>query len=63
MHDLEQLVHCSTHIEFITSLPGQIPDIDSPDKLSDQNIVAGTLKVVIPPIKETSEKGVFKSKR
>ena len=37
------------YIRFITSLPGQFQDIHSPDKLSDHNIVAGTLKVVIPP--------------
>ena len=34
---------------IITSLPGQFVDIHSPDRLSDHDIVSGTLKVVIPP--------------
>ena len=33
---------------LLTSLPGQFQDICSPDKRSDHDIVAGTLKVVIP---------------
>ena len=37
---------------LLTSLPGQFQDIHSPDKLSDHDIIAGTLKVVIPPIKK-----------
>ena len=41
---------------LLTSLPGQFQDIDSPDKLSDRDIVAGTLKVVIPPIKKPRRK-------
>ena len=36
---------------IITSLPGQFVDIHSPDRLIDHGIVSGTLKVVIPPIK------------
>ena len=36
------LIHC---------VPGQFVDIHSPDRLSDHDIVSGTLKVVIPPIK------------
>ena len=34
----------------------QFQDIHSPDKLSDLDIVAGTLKVVIPPIKKPRRK-------
>ena len=48
---------------LLISLPGQFQDIHSPYKLSDHDIVAGTLTVVIPPIIETSEKGVFISER
>ena len=40
----------------ITSLPGQFVDIHSPDRLSDHDIVSGTLKVVIPPIKKPKRK-------
>ena len=66
-HDLEQLVHFSIREKntldiLLTSLPGQFQDIHSPDKLSDHDIVAGTLTVVIPH-RETSEKGVFISER
>ena len=67
-HGLEQLVHFPTREKntldlLLTSLPGQFQDIHSPDKLSNHDIVAGTLKVVIAPHQETSEKGVFISKR
>ena len=68
-HGLEQLVHFPTREKkntldlLLTSLPGQFQDIHSLDKLGDHYIVAGTLKVVIPPHKETSEKGVFISER
>ena len=47
---------------IITSLPGQFVDIHSPDRLSDHDIVSGTLKVVIPspppppPIKNPKRK-------
>ena len=41
---------------IITSLPGQFVDIHSPDRLSDHDIVSGTLKVVIPPIKTPKRK-------
>ena len=37
---------------LLTSLPGQFQDIHSPVKLSDHDIIAGTLKVVITPIKK-----------
>ena len=51
---LEQLLHFpasekNTLDLLLTFLPGQFQDIHSPDKLSDHDIVAGTLKVVIPP--------------
>ena len=41
---------------ILTSLPGQFQDIHSPDKLSDHDIVAGTLKVVITHIKKPLRK-------
>ena len=55
-YGLEQLVHFPTRERntldlIITSLPGQFVDIHSPDRLSDHDIVSGTLRVVIPPIK------------
>ena len=34
---------------LLTSLPGQFQDIHSLDKFIDHDIVAGTLKVAIPP--------------
>ena len=52
-----------------TSLPGQFQDIHSPDKLSDHDIVSGTLKFIIPPIKKARrkvylyQKGDFESMR
>ena len=67
-HGLEQLVHFPTREKntlalILTSLPGQFQEIHFPDKLSDHDVVSGTLKVCIPPKKETSEEGVFVSKR
>ena len=60
-HGLEQLVHFPTREKYtldllLTYLPGQFQDIHSPDKLSDYDIVAGTLKVVIPPVKKSRRK-------
>ena len=60
-HDLEQLVHFPTREKntldlLLISLPGQFQDINSPDKLSDHDIVTGTLKVVISPIKKPRRK-------
>ena len=60
-HGSEQLVHFPTREKnaldlILTSLPGHFQDIHSPDKLSDHDIVAGTLKVVIPPIKKPRRK-------
>ena len=53
---LEQLVHFPTRERntldlIITSLLGQFVDIHSPDRLSDYDIVSGTLKVVIPQLR------------
>ena len=60
-HGLEQQVYFPTREKntldlFLTSLPGQFQDIHSPDKGSDHDIVAGTLKVVPPPIKKPRRK-------
>ena len=41
---------------ILTSLPGQFQDIHSTDKLSDHDIVSGTLKVIIPPIEKPRRK-------
>ena len=62
-HHLEQLVHFPTREKntlylIITSLPSQFLDIHTPDSLSDHDIVSGTLKIVIPPIKKNSEEGI-----
>ena len=43
----------------MTSLPAQFVGIHSPDRLSHHDIVSGTLKVVIPPIKKP-RRGVFR---
>ena len=63
-HGLEQLVNFPTRERntldlILTSLPGQFVDIHSPDKLSDHDIVSGTLKIAIPPIKNLGEKCVI----
>ena len=60
-HGLEQLVQFPTREQntldlLLTSLPGQFQDIHSPDKRSDHDSVAGTLEVVIPPIKKPRRK-------
>ena len=60
-HGLEQLIHFPTREEntldlIITSIPVQFQDIHSPDKLSDHDIVAGTLKTFIPPKKKPRPK-------
>ena len=41
---------------ILTTLPGQFKDVHSPDKLSDHDIVSGTLKIFIPPIKKPQRK-------
>ena len=60
-HGLEQLVNFPTRERntldlILTSLPGQFVDIHSPDKLSDHDIVSGTLKFAIHPIKKPRRK-------
>ena len=61
-HGLEQLVSFPTRERntldlILTSLLGQFVDIHSPDKLSDHDIVSGTLKIIaIPPIKNSRRK-------
>ena len=52
-HGLEQLVNFPTRERntldlILTSLPGQFVGIHSTDKLSDHNIVSGTLKIATP---------------
>ena len=56
-HGLEQMVHFSSREKntldlILTTLPDQFQDVHSPDKLSDPNIVSGSLKIVIPQIKK-----------
>ena len=51
---LEQLVHFPTREKntldlILTSLPGQFQEIIFPDKLSDHDVVSGTLNVYISP--------------
>ena len=58
-HHLEELVHFPTREKntlglIVTSLPSL--DIQSPDRLSNHEIVSGTLKIVIPPIKKPRRK-------
>ena len=53
-HGLEQMVHFTTRENntldvILTTLPGQFQDVHSPDKLSDHDIVSGTLNIFIPP--------------
>ena len=73
-HGLKQLVHFPTREKntldlILTSLPGQFQEIHSPDKLSDHDVVSGTLKVYIIPKKKPRrkvylyQKGDFESMR
>ena len=60
-HGLEQLVHFPTREKntldlILTSLPGQFQEIHSPDKLSDHDVISGTLKIHIPPKKKPRRK-------
>ena len=60
-HGLEQMVHFPTREKntldlILTTLPGQFQDVHSPDKLSDHDIISGTLKMFIPPIKKPRRK-------
>ena len=73
-HGLEQLVHFPTREKnaldlILTSLPGQFQEIHSPDKLSDHDVISGTLKIHISPNKKPRrkvflyKKGNFESMR
>ena len=60
-HGLEQIVHFPTREKntldlILTTLPGQFQDVRSPVKLSDHDIISGTLKIFIPPIKKPRRK-------
>ena len=60
-HGLEQIGTLPTREKntldlILTTLPGQFKDVHSPDKLSDHDIVSGTLKIFIPPIKKPRRK-------
>ena len=60
-HGLEQMVHFLTREKTIldlilTNLPGQFQDVHSADKLSDHDIISGTLKIFIPLIKKPRRK-------
>ena len=60
-HGLEQMVHFPSRekntLDLIhTTLAGQFQDIHSPDKLRDHDIVSGTLKIFMPPIKKRRRK-------
>ena len=60
-HGLEQMVHFPSREKntldlILTTLPGQFQDVHSPDKLSDHDIVSGTLKIFIPSIKKPRRK-------
>ena len=55
-HGLEQMVHFPIRDLILTTLPGQFQDVHSPVKLSDHDIVSGTLKIFIPLIKKPRRK-------
>ena len=63
-HGLGQMVHFPTREKHtldlvLTTLPGQFQDVHSPDKLSDHDIVSGTLEIFKPPIKKPRRKVWF----
>ena len=43
-------------ITSLKTLPSQFLDIQSPERLIDHDIVSGSLKIVIPPIKKPRRK-------
>ena len=64
-HHLEHMVHFPTRERntldlIITYLPSQFLDIQSPDRLSDHDIVSRTLKIVIPPIQKKPRRKVYR---
>ena len=63
-HGLKQMVHFPTREKntldlILTTLPGQLKDVHSPDKLSDHDIVSGTLKIFIPPIQKLGKRCTY----
>ena len=63
-HGLEQIITLphsrKEHIGLDShTLPGQFKDVHSPDKLSDHDIVSGTLKIFIPPIRNLGERCIY----
>ena len=48
--------HTRSHNKRLNEPPGEFQDVHSPDKLSDHDIVSGTLKMFIPPIKKPRRK-------
>ena len=67
-HGLEQLVHFPTREKntlylILTSLPGQFQEIHSPDKISDHDVISGTLKIHTPPKKRNLGGRCFCTKR
>ena len=46
-------------LDLILTSPGQFEDIHSPDKLGDQDVVSGSLKICIPPTKKPWRKNVL----
>ena len=69
-HVLKQLVHFPTcekntlDLIFTSLLPGQFEEFYFPDKLSDHDVISGTLKIYTPPPpqEKTSEEGVLYQK-
>ena len=57
-HGLEQMVHFPTREKNTLDLilTTQFQDVRSPDKLSDHDIISGTLKIFILPIKKPRRK-------
>ena len=60
-HGLKHMVGVPTQFKntlelILTSFPGQFGDINSSDKLSDHDIVSGSLKIYIPPAKKPRRK-------
>ena len=63
-HGLEQMVHFPTREKntldlILTTPPSQFQDVHSLDKLSDHDIVSGTLKIFIPPVKKPRRKVIM----
>ena len=63
-HGSEQMVHFPTREKntldlILTTLPGQFQNVHSSDKLSDHDIVSGTLKIFIPQYRNLGEKYIY----